>query len=52
MYGFGKNPRNLLRKRAVFRRGATTKRLFQFVGNVSTDEYAFTIYHLFFGGSF
>ena len=30
-------------------RRATTERLFQFIGNISTDEHSFTIDHLFRG---
>ncbi len=49
MYGLGENSRDLLRERAVFGRGAPTERLLQFIGNVRTDEYAFSIDHLFSG---
>jgi hypothetical protein len=49
MYCLGENSRDLLRKRAMFGRRASTERLFQFIGNVSTDEYAFTIDQLFSG---
>ena len=44
---FGENSGNLLRKGAMLGRGATTERLFQFIGDISTDEHAFTIDHLF-----
>jgi hypothetical protein len=44
------NSRNLLRESAMLGCGATTERLFQFTGNISTDEHAFTVDH-FFGGS-
>jgi len=30
-------------------RSSTTERLFQFIGNISTDEHSFTIDHLFWG---
>ncbi len=33
----------------MFGRRAPAERFFQFIGNVGTDEYAFTIYHLFSG---
>src|SRR6266404_4969562 len=49
MNGFGENSGNLLRQGAMLGRRATTERLFQFIGNVSTDEHSFTIDHCFRG---
>jgi hypothetical protein len=43
----GENPGNLLRKRAMLGRRSTAERLFQLVGYISPDEYAFAISHLF-----
>src|SRR5712692_6457915 len=43
----GENARDFLRQRAMFRRGAPSQRLFQFVGHVGADEYPFAIGHLF-----
>lgn len=49
MNRFGEDSRNLLRKGAMLRGCAPTKRLFQFIGYISTDEDSFTIDHLFSG---
>src|SRR6267143_5631416 len=49
MNGFSENSGNLLRQGAMLGRRATTERLFQFIGNVSTDEHSFTIDHGFRG---
>jgi hypothetical protein len=49
MNRFGENSRNLLRKGAMLRGCAPTKRLFQFIRYISTDEDSFTVDHLFSG---
>jgi hypothetical protein len=46
VHGFFQNPRNLLRERAMFGRGAAPQRFFQMIWDVRANEHSLTICHL------